>query len=904
MNRRRGRTKQMSRRSTFGNSSAGPRQIAPSPARAPKPKEPAPPPIPRELIALMEGSEIHPRNESDASILEQIENAGGGGGAGTSTKEETDETMGEAAEEDAEAEPVEDKPAAAAAATRTKDQQHRAGGRWAKKRAAPTTDDTDSVDTESKGRAVKRKRRVAADEDDDEEDESSEKAEAATTQKAKSASTSTANRSTRSARLKEKEKAASNDTREGSHAPDGVHHADEEEVDATGIHVELAKVNETERIHIGDLRIEVDRVHDKVANELDRKSAYGNAYGGLELWIEGSAEGVYDLVGNEFSGRQDLDISEDDARQIPNAVSGGWTARRKRKANDSTPKYLARLDQYKTFNAVTLPIADATDTVADLLVPLIRQGWIVVRPLIAKTSVLVERDAEMASKAQKSKDKGKQKVNGASVAAGGAAATTGSNAPLPPMISKGPEDDDVRMAEDENAVELPYTVVFSLFLTQKALRYGTTRETALDSFVEGKQHSLDKTLFMIVSALAELNGSSGKDTNAEPLLVFSCETARLTNRVGKKSFLPKQIGRQYLKSFLTVDPQTDMFYTSTRTFHNPDGNSSVFSREETNELGLDLDGLLEYVRPAVDAPEEPAPPGLLPKLFPFQRKALYWMLQKELDTRQDGAHVLHPLWWALKPTGTGSLGRTIYLNEITGTLSLKRFSAMKTEPGGCLAEEMGLGKTVELLALILRHPRDFSAPDPSRSRILMDRIPNEYERPLEVKSTLIVAPQAITPQWIEETLKHTPGLRCRLYEVEDGWWNNKEHGILGSERKRVAEMFGNYDVVFTTYETLQAELRRSGRNKKSPLVGWIRSGSTIAQNIGLTNLEFPTALGSMVARGSGRGTDGCRFECDCGEDGWRALEGQRLDLYRNSNQQRAQRHSRTACFPGLGPVCE
>lgn len=154
---------------------------------------------------------------------------------------------------------------------------------------------------------------------------------------------------------------------------------------------------------------------------------------------------------------------------------------------------------------------------------------------------------------------------------------------------------------------------------------------------------------------------------------------------------------------------------------------------------------------------------------------------------------------------------------------------------------------VEVLALILAHPRDFTAPDPSRSKVLMDRIEHEYARPLEVKATLIVAPQAITPQWIDETMKHTPGLKFTVFETDYAWWHSRQFGILGSERKSVAELFGDCDIVFTTYETLTSELRRSGKSKKSALlwVQWWRIVLDEAQMVADSNATAARMAGEL-----------------------------------------------------------
>ena len=102
---------------------------------------------------------------------------------------------------------------------------------------------------------------------------------------------------------------------------------------------------------------------------------------------------------------------------------------------------------------------------------------------------------------------------------------------------------------------------------------------------------------------------------------------------------------------------------------------------------------MEAIRPPAATVEVPDPEGLQFPLYPFQRKALAWMLLQEkrhhLPFREQ---LLHPIWDHFSITDHTGKKRALYMNQITGTLSLNKFLAPLAEPGECLADEMGLGK--------------------------------------------------------------------------------------------------------------------------------------------------------------------------------------------------------------------
>jgi E3 ubiquitin-protein ligase SHPRH len=213
------------------------------------------------------------------------------------------------------------------------------------------------------------------------------------------------------------------------------------------------------------------------------------------------------------------------------------------------------------------------------------------------------------------------------------------------------------------------------------------------------------------------------------------------------------------------------------------------------------------------------------QLYPFQKRAVTWMLQRE------GVRVVEGHTVPISPADLRNLdtirfqevidsdGNTCYVNHLQAMISRHR-----PEPstyrmsGGLLAEEMGLGKTVELMALISLHRRT-QLP----SGIIFDVMSGTDVLPS--RATLIVTPTSILPQWRSELKRHAPDLRVMHYEGIPP--PTKKH----DEKKTLEDLTTNYDVILTTYQILAREvhfaedpparnMRRERKfdRKRSPLV--------------------------------------------------------------------------------------
>jgi SNF2 family DNA or RNA helicase len=118
---------------------------------------------------------------------------------------------------------------------------------------------------------------------------------------------------------------------------------------------------------------------------------------------------------------------------------------------------------------------------------------------------------------------------------------------------------------------------------------------------------------------------------------------------------------------------------------------------------------------------------------------------------------------------------------------------------------MGLGKTIQTLALILAHPRPIAAEGNERIR----------STPKCCKGTLLVVPLALADQWRREIEEKT---------------TLKAHVHHGPKREKDPVRLARWDVVITTYDTVSSEWFQTEKGQDEPnihgrgvfLVNWWR----------------------------------------------------------------------------------
>jgi E3 ubiquitin-protein ligase SHPRH len=213
-------------------------------------------------------------------------------------------------------------------------------------------------------------------------------------------------------------------------------------------------------------------------------------------------------------------------------------------------------------------------------------------------------------------------------------------------------------------------------------------------------------------------------------------------------------------------------------------------------------------------------------LYPFQQRAVDWLLRRER-----AAYKVNGDLGDLEDSRVNSLisfkprkdlaGKTYFVSHLRGLIicdpkTVTDLSQMLC--GGILAEEMGLGKTVELIALMSLHRRVLSEGD------VYDQYTNTMVKPSG--ATLIITPPSILEQWKSEINSHSLSLRVYHYQGIPS-----PNAPQKQQNAATVENLMKYDVVLTTYNVLSREVHfanpppdRALRNekqhqfRKSPLV--------------------------------------------------------------------------------------
>lgn len=198
------------------------------------------------------------------------------------------------------------------------------------------------------------------------------------------------------------------------------------------------------------------------------------------------------------------------------------------------------------------------------------------------------------------------------------------------------------------------------------------------------------------------------------------------------------------------------------------------------------------------------PDSLRTELYPFQKRAVTWLLHREKVRLGADARLVTikdpPTSLPLSFTKHYDVdGNARYFSHLLEEIRVSLHDTSDTLRGGILAEEMGLGKTVELIALMLLHQRSGSPQNPS-----VDLVGEDGSVLAPSGATLIVTPPSILEQWKSELAGHAPSLKVHHYQGV-----KKSNPTLSSKELRNSLL--QYDVVLTTYTVLAQEIHYAGK---------------------------------------------------------------------------------------------
>ncbi|GKT49800.1 DNA repair protein RAD5B [Colletotrichum spaethianum] len=183
--------------------------------------------------------------------------------------------------------------------------------------------------------------------------------------------------------------------------------------------------------------------------------------------------------------------------------------------------------------------------------------------------------------------------------------------------------------------------------------------------------------------------------------------------------------------------------------------------------------------------------GLKHELQEHQKQALAFMLERESGHIDLAYRLWHPVT---------EEGQEWFRHKIT---NIKQRTQPDEKGGGILADEMGMGKSLSILSLVvttLQNGQQWAQQEEENK----DKARELYYS----GSTLVVVSSALLIyEWKNEILKHVKG---KLNQIE----------YHGPKRERQIDKIKNSNIVITTYNTLAAEYER----KSSILhkIGWYR----------------------------------------------------------------------------------
>jgi SNF2 family DNA or RNA helicase len=232
------------------------------------------------------------------------------------------------------------------------------------------------------------------------------------------------------------------------------------------------------------------------------------------------------------------------------------------------------------------------------------------------------------------------------------------------------------------------------------------------------------------------------------------------------------------------------------------GNAHVSNDGRTHEEAASaVSRLFDAVASNAEAlPMLDPPPTVTTRLLDHQRQALWWLLEREKPRTFGDEEADNSSLWRRERNDKGY----VRYREIVAQIEMNEEPAQAL--GGLLADVMGLGKTIEILALVA------ATGDVARKfgeEKIVRKNTDEFNLVLNTKSTLLVSPLSAVKNWEDQTKEHLVPGAVSYYVYH------------GSNRTQNVYELSKYDIVITTYGTLAADFSK-GASSVLHRLKWFR----------------------------------------------------------------------------------
>ncbi|XP_042375333.1 E3 ubiquitin-protein ligase SHPRH-like [Zingiber officinale] len=249
----------------------------------------------------------------------------------------------------------------------------------------------------------------------------------------------------------------------------------------------------------------------------------------------------------------------------------------------------------------------------------------------------------------------------------------------------------------------------SLFLEDHCTEDGRNRSILLSGTFDGSDEGVSGLVHLVSLGFLSLRLIHVvEDFEKAPSLIFRIEV--LKNAFDASDSLLETVRQPWRKSMMNAMAWLRPEFTTLEAIYGVKDPSFPVDQAVTNNQSkytqFDVAEFFEAIKRSREEPMlDEELPDLLPRLRPYQRRAAYWMVQREKEATTLGEKVAVQLSAPYSvPISFVDQSPKMFYNPFNGSISMRPSSSTYVS-GGILADEMGLGKTVELLACILAHRR-------------------------------------------------------------------------------------------------------------------------------------------------------------------------------------------------------